>query len=124
LCFINIINTIIVTPITNHKLIGHLLVCGIEFKFKNISSDKILKIILEIKIVEAPIIEPNETIFVIKYTTKKAIAPIKKMSGTYPNATPAPVATAFPPLKFQKIGNICPITAETPYKIGDNKHHS
>ena len=34
--------------------------------------------------------------------------PTKQMLGEYPNAMPAPVATAFPPLNFKNIGNTCP----------------
>ena len=124
LCLMNIIKTIIKTPITNHKFNGQTRAVGIEYKLLNIWLVKILEIKLNNKIEEAPIIEPNETYLVAKCTIMKAMIPTKQIIGEYPSATPAPVATAFPPLNFKKIGNTCPNTAAIPYKIGDKRHHS
>ena len=103
-----IIITMIITPITNHRFNGQTELVGIELRFKKICFVNMLLIILKIIIEEAATIDPIETIFVGKYDAKKAIIPIMQITGEYPSATPAPVATAFPPLNFRKIGNFKP----------------
>ena len=57
---------------------------------------------------------PNET-YPVKNSVEKNIAKSNKLNIGYKKInTPEPVATAFPPLKFAKIGKTCPIIANAP----------
>ena len=57
---------------------------------------------------------PNET-YPVKNNVEKNIAKSNKLNIGYKKInTPEPVATAFPPLKFAKIGKTCPIIANAP----------
>ena len=106
LCLIKINATKIKTPITNHKLSGQRFEVGIDVRFNNNSC--LIKLVTspEIKTLDAPSREPNETNLVINQVNIKTNIPTKQILGEYPKAAPAPVDTAFPPLNFKKIGNI------------------
>lgn len=109
---------------TNQIFRGHILVSGVvNTLFKNSFFNR-LKAMHEIKATLAATIEEIETILLIKNAIINDVIPSRKIIGEYPSNAPAPDDTAFPPLNFKNTGNTWPSTANSPYNIGLNKHHS
>ena len=58
--------------------------------------------------------EDKDTYFEMYNVIKKNRIARTNKNGSYASTMPAEVATALPPLKLAKMGNICPITATNP----------
>ena len=61
----------------------------------------------------------SETMEVRQSVVTKTASKKRQYTGEKPMSIPAEVATALPPLKPAKIGNVCPKTAAKPKTIGD-----
>ena len=59
--------------------------------------------------IKLPIIEEREENLNIKYVVNHVIINIKDAIGLIITSIPTYVATPFPPLNFNQIGNTCPI---------------
>ena len=62
--------------------------------------------------IKLPIIEEREENLNIKYVVNHVIINIKDAIGLIITSIPTYVATPFPPLNFNQIGNTCPMNAD------------
>ena len=67
--------------------------------------------------VKTPTMDPSETYLLTSVTGIKAAAAQRAAIGAIIDSPPSPVAMPLPPRNFKKIGQLCPIKANSPDTI-------